>query len=69
MCENQTKRLQTNTQRASVSAFREQGLMENVCGVCDVNGEWNPWKEVRLGCLTGQSCVLSELLCGLMVFL
>lgn len=38
----------------------KQGLMKNVCGVCDVKGELNPWKEVRLGCLTGQSCVLSE---------
>lgn len=36
--------------------------MENVCGVCDLNGDLvsNLWKEVGLGCLTRQSSVLSE---------
>lgn len=31
--------------------------MENVFSVCDLNGDLllSPWKEVGLGCLTGQS--------------
>lgn len=42
---------------------------ERMWCVCDVNGELNPWKEVGLECLIGQSYVLSEQQWGLMVFL